>query len=178
LSGSTVYAGGNFTSIGGLARIGIAALDVSSGAVTTWNANANGYVLALEMSGGTLFVGGGFTNIGGQVRNRIVALDATSATATAWDPNANDYVAALALSNATVYAGGAFTCVGGSPQSYFAAISAPSLVAVEPGSGGTVALALEGARPNPTAGILAVWFRLANREAATSTYWMSLDAGS
>ena len=42
VSGSTVYAGGTFTSIGGQTRNNIAALDASSGAATAWNPDANG----------------------------------------------------------------------------------------------------------------------------------------
>jgi hypothetical protein len=37
VSGSTVYAGGNFTSIGGQGRGGIAALDPTTGLATAWN---------------------------------------------------------------------------------------------------------------------------------------------
>ena len=41
VSGSTVYAGGSFTSIGGQARNSIAALDATTGAATSWNPNAD-----------------------------------------------------------------------------------------------------------------------------------------
>ncbi len=91
VSGSTVYAGGGFTSIGGQNRNGIAALDATSGAATAWDPNANGgRSVALAVSGSTVYAGGGFTSIGGQTRNGIAALDATSGLATAWDPNANN----------------------------------------------------------------------------------------
>ena len=46
MSGSTVYAGGGFTSIGGQARNSIAALDATTGAATAWDPNASGYRLA------------------------------------------------------------------------------------------------------------------------------------
>ena len=44
VSGSTVYAGGYFTSIGGQTRNHIAALDASSGLATAWDPDANGTV--------------------------------------------------------------------------------------------------------------------------------------
>ena len=46
VNGSTVYAGGTFTSIGGQSRNRIAALDATTGLATAWNPAANGRVLA------------------------------------------------------------------------------------------------------------------------------------
>ena len=44
VTGSTVYAGGNFSAIGGQARNHIAALDATTGAATSWNPNATATV--------------------------------------------------------------------------------------------------------------------------------------
>src|SRR5206468_4843608 len=115
--GGRVYAGGGFSSMGGVARHNVAALDVASGAATAWDPNANDIVSALTTSGGTVYAGGRFTTIGGQSRSRIAALDATTGAATAWDPSTqssfatNPYpeVDALLVSGSTLYAGGAFT---------------------------------------------------------------------
>jgi hypothetical protein len=112
-SGGTIYAGGDFTTIGGATRNRIAALDATTGAATPWNPNASGVVRTLVVSGGTVYAGGDFTAIGGATRNRIAALDAATGSATAWDPNANGAVLALALSGSTLYAGGRFTIVNG-----------------------------------------------------------------
>jgi hypothetical protein len=61
VSGSTVYVGGSFTSIGGQPRTGIAALDAVTGAATTWNPNSLGILgaTALAVSGQTVYVDGG-----------------------------------------------------------------------------------------------------------------------
>src|SRR5206468_1528981 len=49
LDGTTVCTGGNFTSIGGLTRNNIAALDATTGQATPWNPSANGVVDALAV---------------------------------------------------------------------------------------------------------------------------------
>src|SRR5207247_1985017 len=96
VSWSTVYVGGNFSMIGGLARDNIAALDATNGnAIAPWNPGANSGVLALAVSGSTVYAGGGFWTIGGQPRQFVAALDATTGAATPWDPNANNDVRAL-----------------------------------------------------------------------------------
>jgi LPXTG-site transpeptidase (sortase) family protein len=124
VSGNTVYAGGEFTTIGASTRNYIAALDATTGNATTWDPNANNFVYALAVSGNTVYAGGYFTNIGGATRNRIAALDATTGIATAWNPNTNARVRALAVSGNTVYAGGEFTTIGGLARSRIAALDA------------------------------------------------------
>jgi len=124
VSGSTVYAGGFFTSIGGQDRNRIAALDATTGVATAWNPNPNGGVGTLVVSGSTVYVGGSFTNIGGQDRNRIAALNVATGNATAWNPDANFSVRALTVSGSTVYAGGEFSTIGGVRRGEIAALDA------------------------------------------------------
>jgi len=126
--GSTVYAGGDFTTLAGgaVARNRIAAIDASTGTVTSWNPNAGGDVGALAVSGSTVYACVAFPSVGGQTRNNIAAVDASTGNVTSWNPNANSTVSALALSpdGNTVYAGGSFTSVGAQTRNYIAAISA------------------------------------------------------
>ncbi len=124
VSGTTVYAGGAFTTIGGSARNSIAALDAATGTATAWNPNANIAVFALAVSGSTVYAGGNFNTMGGSARNSIAALNAATGTATAWNPNANNTVSALAVSGTTVYAGGNFNTIGGSARNSIAALDA------------------------------------------------------
>lgn len=94
--GNTLYIGGNFTTINGSSRMGIAAVDADSGALSSWNPNAVGFVLfgasnaymtAMDVaSDGTLYVGGNFQEIGGQTRHALAALDPATGLATAWNP--------------------------------------------------------------------------------------------
>jgi len=132
VSGSTVYAGGEFTSIGGQTRSYIAALDTATtGAATAWNPNADGTVYALAVSGSTVYAGGTFNSIGGLTRNHIAALDAATGDATEWNPNANYEVSALAVSGSTIYAGGWFTNIGGQERNNIAALDAATGAATD-----------------------------------------------
>src|SRR5262249_27763497 len=107
-SAGKIYAGGEFSSIGGQARNFIAALDSATGAATSWNPNANGLVRTVAVDGGTVYAGGEFTSVGGRGRNYIAALDTASGAATGWNPNANANVFAIATSGDAVYTGGQF----------------------------------------------------------------------
>lgn len=61
VSGSTLYAGGGFTSIGGQPRNAIAGLNTADGTATNFNPNADGGVRALTVApDGKLYVGGLF----------------------------------------------------------------------------------------------------------------------
>ena len=150
VSGSTVYAGGDFTSIGGQTRNYTAAFDISgSGLATSWNPNAGGTVSALAVSGATVYAGGNFTTINGQARNRIAALDITSGAPTSWNPDANSTVVALAVSGSTVYAAGNFATIGGQTRNRIAAldITSGTPTSWNPDAGGTVyTLAVSGSK--------------------------------
>jgi hypothetical protein len=123
VSGTTVYAGGEFTQMGcntgcsitggPFTRNRLAAIG-TDGSLQSWNPNADGTVRALAASDTTVYAGGEFTTIGGTTRYRLAAFG-TDGSLQAWNPNANNTVNALALSGSTVYAGGTFTCFGNCP---------------------------------------------------------------
>lgn len=137
---STVYIGGNFTSVNGQTRNRIAAVDAATGALKAWNPDADGDVYSILTSGSTVYVGGDFQNIGGQARSRLAALDMTSGTATAWNPGADGRVAVQALSGSTLYVGGEFTTIGGENRDYIAALDAATgaVAGWNPGADGEV----------------------------------------
>jgi len=108
VSGSTVYAGGSFTSIGGQSRNDLAALDGTTGTATSWDPNANHTVNALAVFGSVVYAGGSFTSIGGQTRDYLAGLD-VSGNATGIDPEPNSDVDALAVAGNTLDVGGQFT---------------------------------------------------------------------
>jgi hypothetical protein len=129
VSGSTVYAGGYFGTIGGQPRASIAALSTADGSATSWDPSGHYFsgpavVETLAVAGSIVYAGGVFTTIGGQARNNIAALSETDGTATTWDPNPNSEVAALAVSGQLVYVGGFFTTIGGQTRNKIAALNA------------------------------------------------------
>ncbi len=135
LSGTTLYVGGEFSSIGGASprnRIAALSTTVNTNNATAWNPNANGIVKALLVNGTIVYVGGEFMVIGGQPRDRIAALDATVNTnnATFWNPtiltgaSGPGNVNALAISGTTVYAGGDFSFAGGQLRRNLVALDA------------------------------------------------------
>lgn len=79
---NVVYAAGTFTSVNGVPRNRVAALDAESGEVLSWNpgsqASGSFNPLALAASGQTVFIGGGFATLGGKARNGFAAVEATT----------------------------------------------------------------------------------------------------
>lgn len=113
LSGS-IYAGGDFTGMGGVANTGrIARWDGSA-----WNEVGGGlsdrvYAIAVDTDGTSIYVGGDFLNAGGVANaDRIAKWDGSNWTALS--TGANNTVGAIVVGpDGTVYAGGTFTSIGG-----------------------------------------------------------------
>ena len=116
-SGPALYAGGLFTTAGGISANRIAKWNA-----TSWSAlgsGMNGDIGTLTVfddgSGPKLYAGGSFTTAGGVAANRIAKWDGTSWSALA--SGMNDEVDALAVyddgSGPALYAGGDFTTAGG-----------------------------------------------------------------
>src|SRR5262249_6851686 len=125
VSGSTVYVGGTFSTIGGSDRASLAALDVSTGLATAWNPGTDGAVDDLLVKGGAVYVGGAFTRAGGEERFRAAALDTATGAATTWNPDVNPVdatVLTLAAGGNCVFAGGTFASVGGEVRRHLAAL--------------------------------------------------------
>jgi len=154
VSGSTVYAGGYFSSIGGQLRNSIAAINAADGSATGWDPSAKyfsgpGVVETLAVGGSTVYAGGAFNSIGGQTRNSIAAIGAADGMATTWNPNPNSEVRALLVSGQLVYVGGYFTTIGGQTRNKIAALNASdgSATAWDPdatANANVLALALSG----------------------------------
>ena len=145
--GTHLFAGGTFTSAGGVVRNHVAAIDATTGRPTGWDPNADNDVDALALAGGTIYLGGDFLAVGGAPRAHLAAVDRTTAAITPWDPGADRTVRALATGGGAVYAGGEFAEIGGQSRSFIAALDSATGTATSwaPGANGVVrALALGG----------------------------------
>lgn len=134
--GNTVYLGGGFTAINGVPRANLGAIDLTSGTVLPFQADANSGVSALLASDNGLYVGGAMTTIGGQTRRYLALTDLTTGAVAAWHPDANGNVRTLALSGSALVFGGEFTYVAGNGRAHIAAVEATgsgALTAWNPG---------------------------------------------
>lgn len=87
------YVGGQFTTMGGLVRKGLAHIS-NTGQVTVFQANTVGGTvrsIALDLSANTLYVGGEFTSINGITRDNVAAVNATTGALLPWNPGAPGY---------------------------------------------------------------------------------------
>ncbi len=123
VAGGYLYLGGSFTSVNSSTRNRLAAFNISTGALDSWNPSMNLNVQALAADANKLYVGGVFTTVGGTTtRNRLAAFDLSTKTLTSWDPNSNAGIDALAAGGSTIFTGGGFTTIGGGSRTNFAAL--------------------------------------------------------
>jgi PKD repeat protein len=121
--GSRVYAGGNFTTVGGANRNRLAAFDATSGALlSSFTVGTNARVNALAITGDTLYVGGIFSSIGSVARDKLAAVSTSNGTVLPFAGTpADGAVLALAVApdRSKVIVAGAFTSYnGGSNPGY------------------------------------------------------------
>ncbi|WP_248358163.1 hypothetical protein [Anaeromyxobacter oryzae] len=153
VSGNTVYAGGDFTAVGGEPRSQLASFDATTGTLTAWapQLSAGIYhgtstVQALALVGDVLYVGGSFDKVDGESRIGLAAFDG-SGQLTSWGPPIySGSVFALAARGSTIYVGGWFEALGSEARSGLAAIdSGGQVLPWGPATDGTVlALAIDG----------------------------------
>jgi hypothetical protein len=121
--GSTLYAHGRFTQVGGTTRTGLASYDTGTGALTSWSPGTTGALVAdatLAVSGNKVFVGG-YAAFGGIPRTNAVAIN-SDGSLSSWDPAPNGAVESIAVNGSTVYLGGTFSSAGGSSRTNAAAV--------------------------------------------------------
>ena len=125
LSGSTLYVGGVFGTVGGQAHANMAAVDASTAVPTAWNPPApNSEVDAFYVDETGVYVVGRFTALGGTPRTGIAALDPVSGAVRAgWRPDPNTGVFAIVALGSQLYFGGPFQSAGGQPRNRAAAVN-------------------------------------------------------
>ncbi len=124
---STIYVGGDFTTVDGAARGNVAAFSTSSSnALLPWRATGiTGRVRALAVSADTVYLGGSFTAAGGQPRGRLAALDSATGALRPWAPKVDKQVITMELSadDSRVLLGGQFDTVNGEAIHGLAAVA-------------------------------------------------------
>jgi hypothetical protein len=115
-----VACGGNFATMGGEQRDGIAAYDIVTGQLMPWHAEIYGQfgsgqpgdVLRILVSGDAVWIGGQFSYVNGVPLHALASLDATTGfTNTGFQVGfffSGEFVEALALRGRTLFAGGNF----------------------------------------------------------------------
>jgi hypothetical protein len=127
--GSRIFVGGSFTSVSGVSRYRVVALDATTGAVIpSWNVVPNARVRSLVVSGSTLYLGGIFTTVGSQARTRLAAVSTTTGALLPWAPVADAEVMTLTAPPGAgkVVAGGKFTTLNGTAAYGMGAVNATS----------------------------------------------------
>jgi hypothetical protein len=133
--GNTVYLGGSFTAMlpagstgsGAVTRNGAAAINLSTGALLSWNPNVTGgAVYAIDTSGSNVYLGGAFATVGGAAHKKVVEVNnSTGAVVTGFKvPSPNAAVRGLYVSGSNLYVGGSFTKMGGASHAYAARVNA------------------------------------------------------
>src|SRR5262245_43443957 len=123
------YIGGNFTSVDGAKRTGLAHILANGELDTLWNpvvfAGAHPPVVyTLAVAGSTVYIGGTFSEVNGAARPFLAAVKAITGVTTSWNPQPNGTINALVVSAGNVYVGGSFSTIGSSVRNDIAAISA------------------------------------------------------
>ena len=115
-----VFLCGDFETIGGAARSGLAEVTLGTGEATPWNADLSGNIAnSLRIGQNLLLVGTLYT--AGATRQNLAAFDAEGRLQ-AWAPTADAPVEALCWKDGLLYAGGAFTTIGAIPRRGLAAL--------------------------------------------------------
>ncbi len=116
--GSRIYVGGDFTSVNGVQRWRVAALDAVTGnLIDSFAPKMAAGVRGIAAHGNTVWMGGTFNAVGSVSRPRLAAVNAADGALLPWNPVAgNGKVNALTVSpdGTKVVAGGAFTTLNGS----------------------------------------------------------------
>lgn len=122
--GSTLYVGGTFGKVDGAVRLGLAAVDPTTGDVKDWSPgiSGTGQVDALTYAGGSVYVAGNFQGIAGSngtSQPYVAKVDAAAPLVdTTWGPTPDSRVRALNVAadgTGRLFLGGDFSSVSAAP---------------------------------------------------------------
>ncbi len=125
--GDSVFLGGDFTSVNGQVRKGVAALDATTGALDpTFSADTDNEVLDLAISsdGARLYLAGSFLTVRGLARTKLAAVSTTTgAVDPVFKPTFDDDVLSVGYAQGALFAAGQFTKVSGLSQRHVVKLS-------------------------------------------------------
>lgn len=129
--GFTLFLGGSFNSVNGVARRRVAAVDLGTGAVRPgWSADTNANVYDLSIAGTRLYLVGSFSTVRGMARTRAAAVSLADGSLTPFAPAANATLQAVSAApdGSAVYLGGSQTTVNGVSSASLTRVTATGTV--------------------------------------------------
>jgi hypothetical protein len=144
ISGTNVFAGGNFTGVGE-PNFGSPA-NTQLNNVARWDGNSwsplgtgvNGTVYAVAVRGDDVYVGGNFTQAGGEPARNIAKWNSVTGQWSAFGTGADESVYALAVHGGNVYAAGAFNQINLTPANFIARWNGTAWFALGSGTNGFI----------------------------------------
>ncbi len=125
-NGKKLFAGGDFTRIGGAAARRLVALSPATGrCISSWHASASDTVRDLAVAGPNLYVAGRFNEVKGNTRTGLAKLGANSSDLRAWNPRTEGgrpWAITLSGDRRSVIVGGRFTRLAGAPRAFLGSV--------------------------------------------------------
>src|SRR5262245_56870480 len=142
VTGSDVYVGGDFSTIGGQPRLDLAKLNPATGLVDGGRQSFDpdpldginpSRVRALAVSGDAVYVGGDLTTIRGQSRNKLAKISGTTGDVdvqfdahVSGGSNVGPDIFGIVLARSTLFVVGDFSSIGGAARNNVAALNPPT----------------------------------------------------
>jgi len=123
VSGESIYIGGEFNGIGGVARRNLLSIN-TVGRLLDWNPEPNDSVNSVIEDNGVIYIGGRFTQVGESARVGLAAIDSNGAVTT-FNPVVTGFgvsVDALHNDSNTLFIGGRFNNINGQSRSNLASM--------------------------------------------------------
>jgi hypothetical protein len=121
--GRTCVIGGDFRSVNGQPRAGLARLDLQGRLDPDWHPAVTGMVTSLASVGEALYIGGSFTAVDGLPHGNLARVSLRDGSVGAWQADTDGTVHAIAATRSAVVIGGAFSTVADEPHIRLASLA-------------------------------------------------------
>jgi hypothetical protein len=136
-----IYVGGQFSTLGGQARLRLGAVDDAGALDGGWVVDANSTVSGLKIMQGEVYAGGAFTALDGDAHLRLAAISSAGATSPGvvrQSFGVNSAINSIDAGRDFIVIGGTFQKLGSATRSRIAAVSRTALLPFNPVANGTV----------------------------------------